>query len=396
MKTTPALRIFKPIIPHRPKPDSRIYLDDAWTMLKSAIRAIFLDEPQDFACSGLFNAVNKAWCEKSSGEALYKLILEECEIYISAAIQSLELQCDMDPSVFLSLLEKCWLDFRGKLQFLCSIAGGEGQTIGSHSLWDLGSELFPKHLFSAQKVCDKLLSIILQLIRDQRSFMSVDMTQLKNTTRPVMSVHMTQLNNLRGLFYGQSLYKSPFFKKPFIDCAVEFYSAEAMQFKEQSDIPLYLKRVEYMWREEKKNCRHGLYFFKEFEESLMEAVERILLKDHVSVILEKGFVKFMDERSHDDLSWMYYMFSEADLLGHLNDALNSYIRQTGQKILKEDSLSLEELKNSVDKICLTCFSEDASLEKTAKQCFKDLGLAWEEQKQSLLTLTMIGKIPQFG
>jgi len=42
-----------------------------------------------------------------------------------------------------------------------------------------------------------------------------------------------------------------------------------------------------MWREEKKNCRHGLYFFKEFEESLMEAVERILLKDHVSVILEK-------------------------------------------------------------------------------------------------------------
>jgi len=88
----------------------------------------------------------------------------------------------------------------------------------------------------------------------------------------------------------------------------------------------------------------------------------------------------MDERSHDDLSRMYYMFSEADLLGHLNDALNSYIRQTGQKILKEDSLSLEELKNSVDKICLTCFSEDASLEKTAKQCFKDLGLAWEETK----------------
>ncbi|OAP05038.1 hypothetical protein AXX17_AT3G40830 [Arabidopsis thaliana] len=386
MKTTPGLRIFKPIIPHTPKPDSRIYVEDAWTMLKPAIRVIFLDEPQDFACCGLFNAVNKAWGEKSSGEALYKLILEECEIYISAAIQSLESQCDTDPSLFLSLLENCWLDFRRKLQFLCSIAGGEGQTIGSHSLWDLGSELFPKHLFSAQKVCDKLLSIILQLIRDQRSFMSVDMTQLKNTTRPVMSVHMTQLNNLRGLFYGQSLYKSPFFKKPYIDCADEFYSAEAMQFKEQSDIPLYLKRVEYMWREEKKNCRHGLYFFKEFEESLMEAVERILLKDHVSVILEKGFVKFMDERSHDDLSRMYYMFSEADLLGHLNDALNSYIRQTGQKILKEDSLSLEELKNSVDKICLTCFSEDASLEKTAKQCFKDLGLAWEETKTESLDL----------
>ncbi|CAL9247363.1 unnamed protein product [Arabidopsis halleri] len=365
MKSTPGLRVFKPIIP-------KIYLDDAWTKLKPAIRTIFLDEPQDYHCSEIFNAVNKAWWSKSSGEALYKLILEECEIYISAAIRSLELHCDDDPSVFLPLMENCCLEFRRKLQDLCSIAY-EGHTVGLKSLWDLGKELFPKHLCLASKVCDKLLSINLDLIRDQRLGKAVDTTQLKN---------------LRDLFYGPSFYKSRFFEKPFIDCAVEFYSAESLQFKEeQYNIPQYLKHVEQMLRKEKENCRH-LYFFRGFKKSLMEAVERILLRDHVSVILEKGFVKFMDERSHDDLSRMYRLFSKMDLLGQLNDALNSYIFQTGQKMLKEDS-SLAELKKSIDKICHTCFSEDASLEKTAKQCFNDLGLPWEESETESLQIKRI-------
>ncbi|CAH8267716.1 unnamed protein product [Arabidopsis lyrata] len=371
MKSTPGLRVFKPIIPDIPKPDPKIYLDDAWTKLKPAIRTIFLDEAQDFHCSEIFNAVRKAWWSKSSGETLYKLILEECEIYISAAIQSLESHCDDDPSVFLPRIENCCLEFRRKLQDLCSIAY-EGHTVGLKSLSDLGIELFPKHLCLASKVRDKLLSINLDLIRDQRLGKAVDTTQLKN---------------LWVLLHGPWFYKSRFFEKPFMDCAVEFYSAESLQFKEQSDIPQYLKHVEQMLRKEKENCRH-FYFFSGFKKSLMEAVERILLRDHVSVILEKGFVKFMDERSHDDLSRMYRLFSKMDLLGQLNDALNSYILQTGQKMLKEDS-SLAELKKSIDKICHTCFSEDALLEKTAKQCFKDLGLPREESETESLQIKRI-------
>lgn len=118
-------------------------------------------------CICIIQAVNKAWWSKSSGETLYKLILEECEIYISVAIRSLELHCDDDPSVFLPRIENCCLEFRRKLQDLCSIAY-EGHTVGLKSLWDLGIELFPKHLCLASKVRDKLLSINLDLIRDQR------------------------------------------------------------------------------------------------------------------------------------------------------------------------------------------------------------------------------------
>lgn len=67
-------------------------------------------------------------------------------------------------------------------------------------------------------------------------------------------------------------------------------------------------------------------------------------------MLLQGFARLMDERRHDDLQRFYDLFSEADLVYHLNNALSSYIRKNGQRILKEGS-SLTKFKASVDQIC---------------------------------------------
>lgn len=120
------------------------------------------------SCFCISQAVHKAWWKRASGEALYKLILEECGVYILAAVKSLEPHYNDDPFVFMSIMEKFWLDFRGKLQYLCDIAGSEGQTIGLKSLWELGIEVFSKYLCWASNVSNKLLSIILDLIRDHK------------------------------------------------------------------------------------------------------------------------------------------------------------------------------------------------------------------------------------
>lgn len=72
---------------------------------------------------------------------------------------------------------------------------------------------------------------------------------------------------------------------------------------------------------------------------------------------------------------MYDLFCQADLVCHINNALSSYICQTGEKILKEEGSSLTEFKAHVDKICFTYFSEDPLLEKTAQKCFEGLGMS---------------------
>lgn len=97
---------------------------------------------------------------------------------------------------------------------------------------------------------------------------------------------MAQLQNLMGMFRGPAFYESRFFEKPFVACVAEFYSAEPMQFHEQSDIAEYLKHVEQRLREEKENCRY-LCFFIVFKKPLIKVVETILLRDHAAVILGK-------------------------------------------------------------------------------------------------------------
>lgn len=83
----------------------------------------------------------------------------------------------------------------------------------------------------------------------------------------------------------------------------------------------------------------------------------------------------MDERPWEALRMMYDLFCQADLVCHINNALSSYICQTGEKILKEEGSSLTEFKAHVDKICFTYFSEDPLLEKTAQKCFEGLGMS---------------------
>ncbi|KAF2583026.1 hypothetical protein F2Q70_00007535 [Brassica cretica] len=89
----------------------------------------------------------------------------------------------------------------------------------------------------------------------------------------------------------------------------------------------------------------------------------------------QGFEKLMDERPWEALRMMYDLFCQADLVCHINNALSSYICQTGEKILKEEGSSLTEFKAHVDKICFTYFSEDPLLEKTAQKCFEGLGMS---------------------
>lgn len=93
--------------------------------------------------------------------------------------------------------------------------------------------------------------------------------------------------------------------------------------------------------------------------------------------LLQGFATLMDENRRADLGRMYTLFSEANLEGHLDEALRSYILETGRKILAQGS-SLPDFMASVDQIWFASF-----LENTVEQCFMELGLSWKVSKKSL-------------
>ena len=106
------------------------------------------------------------------GGSLYRRIEKECEAHISAALQSLVGQSE-DLMVFLSLIEKCWQDFCYQMLIIRGIAlyldrTYVKQTPNVRSMWDMGLQLFRKHLSLAAEVEHKTVFGLLRMIESDR------------------------------------------------------------------------------------------------------------------------------------------------------------------------------------------------------------------------------------
>ncbi|KAK3016276.1 hypothetical protein RJ639_007348 [Escallonia herrerae] len=145
--------------------------ENTWATLKSAISSIFLKQPDPCDLEKLYQAVNDL-CLHKMGGSLYRRIEKECEAHISAALKSLVGQSE-DLVVFLSLVEKCWQDFCDQMLMIRGIALYLDRTYvkqapNVRSLWDMGLQLFRKHLSLASEVEYKTVFGLLQMIESER------------------------------------------------------------------------------------------------------------------------------------------------------------------------------------------------------------------------------------
>ncbi|RYR17112.1 hypothetical protein Ahy_B03g061904 isoform A [Arachis hypogaea] len=188
--------------------------EDTWETVRSAISAIFLKQHLSCDLEKLYQAVSDM-CLHKMGANLYQRIERECETHISAALQSLVGQSP-DLVVFLSLVERCWQDLSDQMLMIRGIAlyldrTYVKQTTNVRSLWDMGLQLFRKHLSLCQEVEHKTVTGLLRMIESERLGEAVD---------------RTLLNHLLKMFTALGIYAESF-EKPFLECTSEFYAAEA-------------------------------------------------------------------------------------------------------------------------------------------------------------------------
>ncbi|GFY80642.1 cullin4 [Actinidia rufa] len=336
---------------------------NTWASLKSAISAIFLKQPDPCDSEKLYQAVNDL-CLHKMGGGLYRRIEKECEVHISAALQSLVGQSE-DLVVFLSLIEKCWQDFCDQMLIIRGIAlyldrTYVKQTPNVRSMWDMGLQLFRKHLSLAAEVEHKTVFGLLRMIESERLGEAVDRTLLS---------HLLKMFTALGI-YSES------FEKPFLERTSEFYAAEGVKYMQQSDVPDYLNHVEIRLHEEHERCL--LYLDANTKMPLVATAERQLLERHISGILDKGFMMLMDGNRIEDLQRMYLLFSRVNALESLRQALSSYIRRTGQAIVVDEEKDkdmvscLLEFKASLDTIWKDSFSKNEGFCNTIKDAFEHL------------------------
>lgn len=117
-------------------------------------------------------------CVHKMGGSLYQRIEKECERHIAAALHSLVGQSP-DLVVFLSLVERCWQDLCAQILMIRDIAlyldrTYVKQTPNVRSLWDMGLQLFRKHLSLSPEVEHKIVTGLLRMIEKERYLYSTN------------------------------------------------------------------------------------------------------------------------------------------------------------------------------------------------------------------------------
>ncbi|KAJ1293300.1 hypothetical protein BS78_01G057100 [Paspalum vaginatum] len=337
--------------------------EDTWAILKDAITAIFLKKKLSCDVEKLYQAAGDL-CLHKLGANLYERIKKECEIHIAEKISALVGQSP-DLVVFLSLVHRTWQDFCDQMLIIRGIAllldvKYVKNVANICSVWDMGLQLFRKHLSLSPEIEHKTVTGLLRLIESERLGEAIDRTLLS---------HLLKMFTALGM-YSES------FEKPFLECTSEFYATEGVKYMQQSDIPDYLKHVESRLQEEHERCI--LYLEANTRKPLIATTEKQLLERHTSAIIEKGFTVLMDANRIYDLLRMYNLFQRVNAVELLKLALSSYIRATGQGIIMDEEKDKElvpfllEFKASLDKILEESFAKNEAFSNTIKDSFEHL------------------------
>ncbi|NWU76083.1 CUL4B protein, partial [Onychorhynchus coronatus] len=356
------------------------YTDETWQKLKEAVEAIQNSTSIKYNLEELYQAVENLCSYKISAN-LYKQLRQICEDHIKAQIHqfreypflALPISYDflndffmdsLDSVLFLKKIDKCWQDHCRQMIMIRSIFLFLDRTYVLQnsmlpSIWDMGLELFRTHIISDQKVQNKTIDGILLLIERERNGEAIDRSLLRSL--------LSMLSDLQ--IYQDS------FEHRFLEETNRLYAAEGQRLMQEREVPEYLHHVNKRLEEEAD--RIITYLDQSTQKPLIATVEKQLLGEHLTAILQKGLNHLLDENRIQDLSLLYQLFSRVRggvqvLLQHWIE----YIKAFGSTIVinpEKDKTMVQELldfKDKVDHIIDICFLKNEKFVNAMKEAFE--------------------------
>ncbi|XP_041495921.1 cullin-4B isoform X2 [Microtus oregoni] len=338
------------------------YTDETWQKLKEAVEAIQNSTSIKYNLEELYQAVENLCSYKISAN-LYMQLRQICEDHIKAQIHQFR-EDSLDSVLFLKKIDKCWQNHCRQMIMIRSIFLFLDRTYVLQnsmlpSIWDMGLELFWAHIISDQKVQTKTIDGILLLIERERNGEAIDRSLLRSL--------LSMLSDLQ--IYQDS------FEQRFLEETNRLYAAEGQKLMQEREVPEYLHHINKRLEEEAD--RLITYLDQTTQKSLIASVEKQLLGEHLTAILQKGLNNLLDENRIQDLSLLYQLFSR--VRGGVQVLLQQwieYIKAFGSTIVinpEKDKTMVQELldfKDKVDHIIDTCFLKNEKFINAMKEAFE--------------------------
>ncbi|KAB1252809.1 Cullin-4B [Camelus dromedarius] len=308
------------------------YTDETWQKLKEAVEAIQNSTSIKYNLEELYQAVENLCSYKISAN-LYKQLRQICEDHIKAQIHQFREYPFKNKTFYFHLRKDNLREIIGIIMirsiFLFLDRTYVLQNSMLPSIWDMGLELFRAHIISDQKVQNKTIDGILLLIERERNGEAIDRSLLRSL--------LSMLSDLQ--------------------------------------VPEYLHHVNKRLEEEAD--RLITYLDQTTQKSLIATVEKQLLGEHLTAILQKGLNNLLDENRIQDLSLLYQLFSR--VRGGVQVLLQQwieYIKAFGSTIVinpEKDKTMVQELldfKDKVDHIIDICFLKNEKFINAMKEAFE--------------------------
>ncbi|XP_061526176.1 cullin-4A isoform X2 [Phycodurus eques] len=338
------------------------YTEDTWLKLRDAVSAIQNSTSIKYNLEELYQAVENL-CSYKVSPALYKQLRQVCEDHVQAQIYQFREE-SLDNLSFLKRMNRCWLDHCRQTIMIRSIFLFLDRTYVLQSsllpsIWDTGLELFRIHIVSDSVVRKRTVDGILEQIELERNGETADRSLLRS---------------LLGMLSDLQVYKA-YFEESFLFETNRLYSAEGQRLMQDRDVPEYLHHVAR--RLEEENDRIVSYLDQSTQKPLISCVEKQLLGEHMSAILQKGLSILLDGNRVAELVLLYQLFSKVKggqptLLQFWRD----YIKSFGGEIVctpERDKDMVQELldfKNKMDNVAESCFARNEGFINAMKEAFE--------------------------
>uniref|UniRef100_T1PIM5 Cullin-4A n=1 Tax=Musca domestica TaxID=7370 RepID=T1PIM5_MUSDO len=338
------------------------YSEKTCQKLEEAVVAIQLSRPIKYSLEELYQAVENM-CSHKMDAQLYTKLKDLTEAHVKRNVETFT-GGSMDKLVFLKKINDWWLSYCQQMIMMRSIFLYLDRTYvlqnpTVQSIWDMGLDLFRTHIALNSLVQKRTVEGLLMLIEKERNGDAVDRGLLKSLIRMLCDLQ---------------IYISAFEEK-FLIATRQLYQAEGQRKMQELDVPEYLQHVDKRLAEENERLLH--YLDSGTKHPLIYTVEKELLAEHLTQILQKGLDTLMEEHRLNDLTLLYSLLSRvkngtAELCGNFN----GYIKKKGRTIVidpEKDKNMVQDLldfKDKMDVIVRTCFERNEKFTNSLREAFE--------------------------
>uniref|UniRef100_A0A8C6PDR3 Cullin-4A n=1 Tax=Nothobranchius furzeri TaxID=105023 RepID=A0A8C6PDR3_NOTFU len=347
---------------------SENYTEDTWLKLRDAVGAIQNSTSIKYNLEELYQAVENL-CSYKVSPTLYKQLRQVCEDHVQAQIHQFreypfDLCSSLDNLSFLKRMNRCWQDHCRQTIMIRSIFLFLDRTYVLQnsllpSIWDTGLELFRTHIVSDVAVQKRTVEGLLEQIELERNGETIDRSLLRS---------------LLGMLSDLQVYRDSF-EERFLTETNRLYAAEGQRLMQERDVPEYLHHVAR--RLEEENDRIMSYLDQSTQKPLINCIEKQLLGEHMTAILQKGLSNLLDENRVTELTLLYQLFSKGK--GGLPTLLQfwrDYIKSFGGEIVctpekdKDMVQDLLDFKDKMDNVVQSCFARNEAFINAMKEAFE--------------------------